>query len=165
MLLCLYSASLLKFIDLSRGVVVIKKMTRASLALILLGWMTVVNAGTNVTERMDPEAILDRIKPVSSVSVDGNNATNEGDQLKAIPSGPTDPKKIYVTYCTICHQAGVAGAPKFESKEDWDPRMAKGLDALLQNVIHGLNAMPPKGTCMQCSDDALKATIEYMLPK
>nr|MCS5577811.1 c-type cytochrome [Alteromonas macleodii] len=28
---------------------------------------------------------------------------------------------------------------------------------------NGINAMPPRGTCGNCSDDEIKAAIEYMI--
>jgi cytochrome c5 len=34
---------------------------------------------------------------------------------------------------------------------------------LLHSAINGKNAMPPRGTCATCSDDELKAAIEYMV--
>ncbi|MGB5729137.1 MAG: c-type cytochrome [Thiogranum sp.] len=34
---------------------------------------------------------------------------------------------------------------------------------MLATAVSGLNAMPPKGTCADCSDEELKAAIEYML--
>jgi cytochrome c5 len=37
------------------------------------------------------------------------------------------------------------------------------MDVLLTNATNGINAMPPKGTCAACSDDELKAAVEYML--
>ena len=70
---------------------------------------------------------------------------------------------IYQQTCHVCHAAGVAGAPKFGDKEAWAPRAAKGIDALLASATKGLNAMPPKGTCATCSDEDLKAAIEYMV--
>jgi len=39
---------------------------------------------------------------------------------------------------------------------------ASGLDGLLAKAITGLNAMPPKGTCGECSDAELKAAIQKM---
>ena len=75
-------------------------------------------------------------------------------------------KKIYDQYCHVCHQAGVAGAPKFQNEADWKPRLAnKSIDEIVAIAIKGLNAMPPKGTCMTCSDADIKAAVEYMLPK
>ena len=37
------------------------------------------------------------------------------------------------------------------------------MDAMLANAINGLNAMPPKGLCMTCSDDDLRAVVEYIV--
>jgi len=74
----------------------------------------------------------------------------------------TDAEGIFNTKCVVCHGAGVAGAPKFGDKEAWAPRIATGMDALLNSALNGKNAMPPKGTCMECSEEDLKAVIEYM---
>ena len=158
-----YYASLNAVIILSELKVI--KITKKLLCLLLLcGWgSTVFAACGDVSENMDPNSIVARIKPVGLVSVEGGSDTAE--EPVAAPTGPTDPKKIYTTYCTICHQTGIAGAPKTNNKADWAPRMEMGMDALLQSAIKGKGGMPPKGTCMQCSDEALKATIEYMLPK
>ncbi len=72
-------------------------------------------------------------------------------------------EEIYNTKCSVCHAAGIAGAPKFGDAAAWAPRAEKGIDGLLATAITGLNAMPPKGTCMDCSDSELKAGIQYML--
>ena len=74
-----------------------------------------------------------------------------------------DGEKIYQTTCHLCHATGVAGAPKLGDKEAWAPRIAKGMDALLSSVTNGLNAMPPKGTCMTCSEDDLRAAVQFMV--
>jgi len=74
-----------------------------------------------------------------------------------------DGKKIYDTKCFMCHAAGVANAPKLGDKAAWEPRIATGMDAMLAVAIKGKGAMPPKGTCMDCSDDDLKAAIQYMV--
>jgi cytochrome c5 len=74
-----------------------------------------------------------------------------------------DGKKIYDTKCSVCHASGVAGAPKFGDKAAWEPRIATGMDAMLAVATTGKGAMPPKGTCMDCSDDDLKAAIQYMV--
>lgn len=75
-------------------------------------------------------------------------------------------KTIYQQYCSICHAAGLAGAPKFQNAEEWTPRLAKkGIEGLTKDSITGLNGtMPPKGSCMSCTDQQLKDAIEYMLP-
>jgi cytochrome c5 len=56
----------------------------------------------------------------------------------------------------------VSVAPKLHAADEWAPRLAKGDDAIWLSTVNGLNAMPPKGTCMGCSDDELKSAIEFM---
>ncbi|NOY17121.1 MAG: cytochrome c5 family protein [Gammaproteobacteria bacterium] len=77
----------------------------------------------------------------------------------------TDGKKIYDTKCFTCHASGVAGAPKFGDKAAWAPRIAAGMDAMMVIVIKGKGAMPPKGTCTDCSADDLKGVVQYMMDK
>lgn len=73
-------------------------------------------------------------------------------------------EEIYPRTCAVCHAAGVAGAPKPGDAAAWQPRVdAKGMDGLLQSVHDGLNAMPPKGMCMDCTDGEYKALIEHMI--
>ncbi|UCC55122.1 MAG: cytochrome c5 family protein [Gammaproteobacteria bacterium] len=72
-------------------------------------------------------------------------------------------EKTYKTYCHVCHAAGIAGAPKLGDKDLWAPRIAKGNDAMFSSVKNGLKTMPPKGTCMGCSDDELRAAMQYMI--
>ena len=74
-----------------------------------------------------------------------------------------DGQKTYQTRCQACHASGAAGAPKFGDKAAWAPRIATGIDAMLAVAIKGKGAMPPKGACASCSDDDLKAAIEYMV--
>jgi len=64
--------------------------------------------------------------------------------------------------CNACHAMAVAGAPKAFDKAAWEPRLAKGMDALVQSVTNGLNAMPPRGLCMDCTAEQYKELITYM---
>lgn len=72
-------------------------------------------------------------------------------------------KKIYESRCVACHGTGAAGAPKFADKASWEARKATGLDVLTTNAIKGKGAMPPKGTCGDCSDSDIKAVVKYMI--
>jgi cytochrome c5 len=72
-------------------------------------------------------------------------------------------EEIYNAKCSVCHVAGIAGAPKFGDAAAWAPRAEKGIDGLLATAKSGINAMPPMGTCVDCSDTELKAAIQYML--
>ena len=77
-----------------------------------------------------------------------------------------DGKATYDSVCSACHNPAVAPtmkSPGLGDKAAWAPRIAKGMDALLASSTSGLNAMPPKGLCMTCSDAELMAAIEYMV--
>ena len=68
----------------------------------------------------------------------------------------------YGKTCAICHAAGVAGAPKTGIPAEWEDRLAKGDEVLLKSMNEGLNAMPPKGMRMDCTDDEFLALVKYM---
>lgn len=73
-----------------------------------------------------------------------------------------DVAATYQMSCFACHGTGAAGAPVLGDQEVWTARMEKGIDAVMANVITGLNAMPAKGLCMTCSDTDLRALVDYM---
>ena len=68
----------------------------------------------------------------------------------------------YNKSCNVCHASGAANAPKTGDAAAWGPRMAKGMPALLKSVDDGLNAMPPKGMCFDCTPEDYQALIEFM---
>ncbi|WP_341502517.1 cytochrome c5 family protein [Gallaecimonas sp. GXIMD4217] len=107
------------------------------------------------SDDMSKEAIAERIKPVGEVYLEGATAQ------VAAPTGPRSGEQVYNASCTACHGAGIMGAPKSQS-DDWGPRVAKGMDVLLHNAVNGFNAMPPKGGCVDCSEDEIQAAIEFM---
>ena len=45
---------------------------------------------------------------------------------------------------------------------DWQPRLAKGMDTLLDHTINGFNGMPPLGMCMDCGEAEFVALINFM---
>ncbi len=83
-------------------------------------------------------------------------------QLAALSDGFVA-ETAYMQNCFACHSSGAAGAPKVGTAADWAPRIEKGVDALVANAIKGVNAMPPKGLCFACTDDDLKAIVQYMV--
>lgn len=68
----------------------------------------------------------------------------------------------YNKSCTFCHATGVSNAPKTFDVQAWKPHLAKGMDKLVASVKGGLNAMPPRGMCADCTDADYKALISYM---
>lgn len=77
---------------------------------------------------------------------------------------PDNIKKTVDTMCAACHVAGVAGAPKWGDAAAWTERAERGVDSMLETVINGKGAMPPRGGT-QLTDDELRASVEYMLTK
>lgn len=69
---------------------------------------------------------------------------------------------LYKQACQVCHAAGVANAPKLGDKAAWAPRLKQGMPALVQSVVKGKGAMPPKGGTA-ASDAELKAAVDYMV--
>jgi cytochrome c5 len=68
----------------------------------------------------------------------------------------------YNKSCVVCHATGAANAPKTGDAAAWAPRLEKGMEALVASVSNGLNAMPPKGMCFDCTDEDYQAMIEFM---
>ena len=82
-------------------------------------------------------------------------------------AGKADGKKIFESTCTVCHGAGIAGAPKVGDKAQWAPRIAEGMPALYTHAIAGFTGkggvMPPKGGNLSLSDADIKAAVDYMV--
>lgn len=73
-----------------------------------------------------------------------------------------DVQKRYQKSCAVCHANGSANAPKTGNAEEWQPRLEKGMEALVKSVENGLNAMPPKGMCFDCTAEDYEALILLM---
>ena len=85
-------------------------------------------------------------------------------QLAQLTDG-FDAEATYMMSCFACHSSGAAGAPKVGpgNAADWTSRLEKGIDTVVSNAINGLNSMPAKGLCFTCSDDYLRAVVQYMV--
>ena len=76
--------------------------------------------------------------------------------------------ELFKKTCAMCHQTGVAGAPKLGDKADWGPRIAQGQDTLYKHAIEGYTGpdggvMPPKGGNAALSEEQIHATVDWML--
>lgn len=106
--------------------------------------------------------IAERIAPVGDVYLDGEIATASTKSESNEPAGPRSGEKVYNTFCVACHGTGAAGAPIKGKASDWTARIAQGEETLIKHAIEGFNAMPAKGTCMDCSDDEIIATVKFL---
>ncbi len=88
--------------------------------------------------------------------------------LKEVRGKPHEGEKIVEHYCALCHASNPmiqVGAPRMGQPLDWAPRMKQGLEVLIKHTDEGLNAMPPRGGCFECSDEQLKLAVLALLPK
>ncbi|WP_397457343.1 c-type cytochrome [Pseudomonas versuta] len=126
-------------------------------ATVLALWAVNAQASTN-------DDIAKRLEPVGKVCVQGEEC--KGMDVVASTGGGAaqSPDDIIAKHCNACHGTGLLGAPKIGDTAAWKERADHqgGLDGILAKAITGINAMPPKGTCMTCSDEELKGAIEKM---
>ena len=106
---------------------------------------------------------------MSGMSASGMSGMS-GMAADAAPAGKVDGEKVYKGLCFSCHDMGIAGAPKLGDKTEWDPRIAKGMDALYTSALKGKNdvpgkVMPAKGGNPALSDDEVKAAVDFMVSK
>lgn len=132
----------------------IKKTVAALLSVPAVIFALQVNA-TSVED-----SIAENIKAVGSVCLQGDDCAAS---MQVAAAGPRSGEDVYNTSCLACHASGAAGAPKTRVAEDWTARLSAGIDAVYANAINGKGAMPAKGLCMQCSDDEIKAAVDYMI--
>jgi cytochrome c5 len=57
----------------------------------------------------------------------------------------------------------VAGSPRLGDKAAWAPRIKTGTDALVQSVIKGKNAMPPRAGNPSLSEAEIRAAVDFMV--
>lgn len=102
-----------------------------------------------------PAAPAEAPKPAAAQA----DAKPAADAQTVNPAG----EKLYKSTCFACHAAGVAGAPKFGDKAAWAKYIATGEDAMMEVVIKGKGAMPPKGGAANASNEDLLAAVRYMV--
>lgn len=107
------------------------------------------------------QAIIERIKPVGEVCIEGDSSCAA--PVVAAASGPRSGEAVYKAACVACHDTGAAGAPKTGVAADWAERIAQGQETMVANAINGIRGMPPRGTCMNCSDDEIRLAVEHIV--
>ena len=133
---------------------------------ILVSLVSIMIAGLAFASTDD---IAERIKRVGDVCVEGAECPSEtvsptiAAPMVVVADGASVESNFNKS-CATCHNAGIAGAPRFADAAAWAPRVEKGMDTLYASTINGLPpAMPQKGMCFSCSDDELRALVDYMV--
>ena len=116
---------------------------------------SLVTSGRKGGTGADESALLARIQPVGTVMLAaGPRAALPGDQ-------------VYAQVCKTCHDAGLAGAPKFGDKAAWTSVIAQGEKTVVGHAINGFQGkrgvMPPKGGNPDLSDDEVRAAVVHMV--
>lgn len=119
-------------------------------------------------EKMDDEAISERIAPVAQERIGEEpivEASSDNGDAEAVETsedaGPG--QQVFTAVCATCHVSGLMQSPKLGSKEDWAPRIEKGIDTLYDHAINGFKNMPARGGKKDLSDDDVKAAVDYMV--
>ena len=93
---------------------------------------------------------------LAALAVAGSHSASE-------PSG----QAVYEAHCANCHSGGFGGfftgAPKVGKKKHWKELIPKGVDELTANTINGVGEMVARGQCETCSDENIRAAVEYMV--
>lgn len=147
-----------------------------ALVLIVLAWHIYSNAPRDHVSGAE-QVTRERIEPVAGVYA-GNTgraamqaaqeAAAKAAAAQVAYGGTTDGKTIYGKLCHSCHTAGVAGAPKLGNKADWAPRIAQGINTLIQHAENGYTGpdgyhMPARGGNPSLSDKQVAATVKWMV--
>lgn len=96
-------------------------------------------------------------------------AKSKGEAKKTKAKAPlaltiSDGETIYnQKTCHLCHTTGVQGAPKLGDIEAWRHRIEQNMDILFKHAIEGINNMPEKGACLDCSDAEIIEATKYMV--
>lgn len=118
------------------------------------------------------QKVAERIRSPARIAVAGNdNALLTIAPIAGAPmpvlAVPTDGISTYEAVCSVCHDAGIGGAPKSGSKELWSPRIAQGKATLYQHALLGYQGkdgvMPAKGGRADLSDELIKSAIDHMV--
>jgi cytochrome c5 len=120
----------------------------------------------NVAARLQPpsqEAVSGQDN--SALAIKGETPAAAG---SASPTAtPKDGNEVFQQVCSVCHGAGIAGAPKAGDKAAWAPRLAQGKATLYEHAIKGFQGksgvMPAKGARADLSDDLVKQGVDYMV--
>ncbi|HEY5634615.1 MAG TPA: c-type cytochrome [Burkholderiaceae bacterium] len=125
------------FIKTPKQLIVVILLSFIVPVLVIVLLVKFVDSGTRTgagVDAMSPAAVEARIQPVARFELRAGGAG-------ALRAGA----EVYKTQCAACHEAGVAGSPKFGDAAAWGPRIKTGYAALLNSVLKGKGAMAPQG--------------------
>ena len=76
-------------------------------------------------------------------------------------------EQTYKSACSVCHDAGTAGAPVAGDKSAWASRLEQGIEIMVDHAINGYQGehgyMPAKGGNSSIEDEQVRAAVQYMI--
>jgi cytochrome c5 len=138
------------------------KSRLVKLSLLVLG---ISVAGTVVAQSARNAQIAERLSPVGQVCLAGEACASSGaaPAMAAAASGAFNASTTYDQYCAMCHNTGMANAPRKDDATHWDARIAEvSFATVVANAIAGVGAMPARGMCATCSDEDIASLVEYL---
>ena len=128
--------------------------------------------GWGVNRRWTVSALVLSAVLMLSACTDGEQQTPRRVATPGVESQPVAATRkswggaeIYDEVCDKCHKMGVDGAPELGDVEAWQPRLEKGQEVLFDHVLEGFKKMPARGECEFCSDEQLRAAMEFMIAR
>jgi len=109
------------------------------------------------------ELVSSRLNSSVAICLEGQSCGQATAMNVAATGGARSAESIYTSGCAACHDAGVAGAPMMGNKSQWEARQAKGYEMLVNNAYNGINGMPAKGLCADCTKEEISIAVQYML--
>jgi cytochrome c5 len=136
-------------------------MMKRILAVIAVGAMSL--AANSIAGSIEDQ-IDARLTPPGEVCVEGAECAVA---TAAVAGGGADrgAEEVYNAACMACHMTGAAGAPILGDVAAWSARIVQDIETLYDHAINGIGSMPGKGGCMSCSDNEVKAVVDYMVEK
>jgi cytochrome c5 len=71
-------------------------------------------------------------------------------------------KSVFNHTCLTCHGNSVLDAPRVGDMQVWQPRLAQGLDVLVQHALDGHGRMPAKGGYTTLTDYEVSSAVAYV---
>lgn len=131
-------------------------------------------AGAALAQSARDQLIAERLAPAGSVclagdacvtgsSAAGSSASTAAPAMAQAASAEFSASATYEQYCAMCHNTGMANAPRRDDAAHWTARVAEvGLATITNNAITGINAMPARGMCATCTDEQIGELVQYL---
>jgi cytochrome c5 len=151
-------------------------LSRYAFALILMLPIAAWSGGNSTTDQgpvvSDPVA--------DQVDITGDHDTHRATSAKLPATGKTTQtenesghatsgkydlalgKSVFTHTCLTCHGNSVLDAPRIGDLRVWQPRLAQGLDVLIDHALNGHGRMPAKGGYNFLTDYEVSSAVAYV---